>query len=331
MLSWGLLMAFTHRAAPLMLALFVLVQECVVMLRGRNAWRARWRFLPRWLPPTFAVTLVAIASGLATRALTGAPAEPAEARRPFLELLQLRSLTLFDHEQESIHLILFGTLLLVGCGLVWSLRRQAGERVQLRDGPLLAAGALLLASLVLRGENADLHYVVERTQWVALLLLALWTGSGLPGPWPLLLGVPAMLLHLDRLRYTEERMSGFLPHQQLLEQQAAGLPPGTTVIPVPCGNNWLYLHRTAFLAALHDGVVWTPIDHLRFRFQRPPDATMTAYAFKRAEDWGWLEEHLVAGREPKVDLILIEGTESARCATSTTGMGDACSRILLGD
>ena len=327
LVGWVLLAAFTHRAAPLLLALVLPAQEGLLRLRDPGSWGARWAHLPRWLPAVLALLLVAGASWLVTMALVGEPAEPAEPRRPIMDLLGLRPLVLFDQVKESGFRLAFGCLLLAGSGAVLLLRRRVGTYVPTGVTLLLVAGVLVLVSLVLRGENADLHYVSERTQWCALLLVALWAGSGLKGRWPLFIGIPMLVLHVERTRHTEAYMAGYLPHQQRLQDQAGELTPGSTVVPVNCWNNWLYLHQSAFLAALHDGVVWTPIDHLRFRFPSPPDAAMTDYAFKRAKDWGWLEEHLQAGRRPPVDHILLVGEEAGHCTARTQGMGTACSRI----
>lgn len=325
---WGLGAMYVHRAAPLFLILLVVCHELTMLIGGRMGWSARWPRVPPWLLWAVVIGLSAL-GGLRIMSLLyeNAAFEPSAVRDPSTDLLQLRPLLLFAKDQEQPYLIVLGALLLIALVLTTSARGFRDRRIQRADAALLAALVLITASLVLRNPNADLHYVEERTQWTALLLLVLWTGSAAWSRMTLVVAPVAIGLHVIRTVHIAKQMAGFHTRQQALETQAQELHPGSTVVPVLCDGNWLYLHQTAFLATLHDGVVWTPIDHMRFRFAAPATSAMIAYDFKKAKDWSWLEDHLNAGRSPLVDRIVPVGPDGTCQASDTIGMGPAC-RLL---
>lgn len=306
LLAFLLLAAMAHRSAPLLLLLFVGTTELAGLLAGDHDARMRWRSIVwrqvRW--PLLAMLLIAM--GYTFRLLyQGEAYEAFEPRDPWAQLMGMRPMLLFHQGREQPYLLCFGAGLLL---LLWRAGRMRilhGPRFDVRDGLLMAALLLWMASFMLDSPKAQLYFLVERAQWLALLLSGLWALCflRLRHAWwiaALLLGV-----HTLRTTYVERQMSGFEAQERSIRALAACLPPHGVVVPMGTHPHWIYMHQGAYLAGLHSGVLWTPVDHMRYRYGTAPHASIKAYTGKRATDWAWLEEHLARGLSPRVDVLLL--------------------------
>jgi hypothetical protein len=300
---------FVHRGAALLLLLLAGCLELAHRLADPAGWRHRWSLLPPLLPPA---ALLAAALFIAWRTAVilfpgREPNEPAVPRSPLGQLAELRPLLLFDATRERPWLVALGALGLVAVLLAAWTRRRHGPRWHRWDGLLLAALVLLMATFLLRSPHAHLFYLVERAQWLALLLAGLWAMAFVPRPALLPLAAALLLVHVPRTVQVGRDMGHFAHKRADLRSIARQLPPGAVVVPVDLETNWLHMHQGAFIAALHQGVHWGPVDHMLYRYGTYPSTDMVDYTFKRTQGWHWLTAHLHEGRPPRVDALLLLG------------------------
>lgn len=310
LLAFLLLAGMAHRSGPLLLLLMVGTTEIAGLLAGSHDARMRWRSITwrhvRW--PLLGMIL--IAAGYTIRLLyQGQAYEAFEPRDPWAQLTGMRPMLLFHQGKELRYLLFFGMGLLLLLWRAGRMRMVHGPRFDVRDGLLIAALTLWMASFMLDSPKAHLYFLVERTQWLALLLAGLWALCFLRMRHAWWLSALLIGIHALRTTYVEDQMSAFAAQERSIKALAECLPPQAVVVPMGAHADWLYMHQGAFLASLHSGVLWTPVDHMRFRYGTPPHAAIKAFTGKRAMDWAWLEEHLAHGLPPRVDVLLLWNAE----------------------
>ncbi|MBK6540050.1 MAG: hypothetical protein IPG10_01945 [Flavobacteriales bacterium] len=169
LLLWCALAAWSHRSAlPLLLPLMVATQEGIAFIRSRQFGKGALLLL---VGATTAVgALVAVVRTV--------PLEPVRTRDPWRDLWQLRPLLLMDEVAERQLLLAYGAFLL--CAIALAVHARWRSAWNTSDVLLPLTAVLLIGSLAVRTPMADLLYLADRAQWLALLLLALWFAVNVP-------------------------------------------------------------------------------------------------------------------------------------------------------
>ena len=304
----------THRSAVLMLLLLTGVHEMMLAMVERDTFRKRWSFLPRQAARAMIVVMAIGGMLLSFFFLYYRPAsEPAGDRSPFSDLLHLRSLLLFDGRAEppllmAMAVLMLGSVILAMHGI------QNRSAVRTQRAPLIAALALLTASLLVRTQWAYLHYFAERAQLFGLLLLMLWcavhvkiTGSSVA------LAFGILSLHTLRTVYIERRMAHYADERRFGHEVLAHLKPNTIVAPAYCEDDWLLQHQFAGLATEHKGIVLTKRDKVWFE-RDGAAAEALRHAIKgKPERWRWLLRCADDSLCPPMDYIVVLGYAGDSC------------------
>jgi hypothetical protein len=299
---------FAHGIGGVLIVCLVGTHELTEVMRSRSMAAQRWKDIPTWFIAGISALLMAVAVFAVQRNSLTAEVWSPEPHDPIGEFLRMRPLLLFDSAAEGPFRIAFGALLVIA--LCWTIaeRWRTVRGVRAGDSLLLASMGLILMSFVIRTPKAELLYLAERTQWLALLLLCIWLGmQRFPGRIGFLFAVCVLVLHAVRLVYIERRMAHFEGHDRSMIEAATHLSPHSFVVPVGLDSDWLVRHRTAYTALGHEGILFSARDHVRFGGIHDVHWTFHGYLFSAETDWHWLENHMEKRYPPRVEHVLVMG------------------------
>ncbi|MFN8351652.1 MAG: hypothetical protein U0U25_09335 [Flavobacteriales bacterium] len=311
--AWSLLLGaaiaqWLHRSGGTVLLLGLCTTELMRWAGDRVTARERLASLPmgwRWAA-VLAVLGALLYTGLvlARTPITEMPA-PRDAMQG---LLSLRAFLLLHAEAEAPHLLVLGGLLItaVSVSIVRRLRGMAPRGAA--DGLWVAALLLFAASVLVDTPYARLLFLPIRAQWLAWVLLGCWTIVSLPRTWWAHALVAGMVVaHGLRIVDVEQRMAGSrITHEELLAA-VDHLKPHGVVMPFNRDDNWLHDHLGAYLAARYEGVLFSPHDHLRFRYAQPVATPVRLFGTGPQHGLRWLEAHVAGGGPPVIDHVVLIG------------------------
>jgi hypothetical protein len=210
---------------------------------------------------------------------------------------------------EIPFLIGSGLLFLFGIVLaIWG-RWRSMRSIQPSDALLLLAMAFVFVSIGVRTPKTELLYLAERTQWLALVLVAIWLGlQPMPRRMAWVLGIGIVGLHATRMLYIERRMAVCEQHDRSMLDVARHFSPNSFVVPVGFDEDWLSRHRTAYTAIAHSGIVFSSRDHVLWGGISYPYWAQSGFQFHAENDWNWMTEHIQRGRSPHIAQVLVMGT-----------------------
>lgn len=241
------------------------------------------------------------------------------------ELIDLRSLVLFDKEGEmkflyALKLLLFVAVLVTAYDRLG--KRGSRRPVLERGDVLLFASLIVFAGYFAVPDSAGFaSYITVRLQLIGLLLFIAWL-SVRPVPlFPLLAPVVMVLLvHNARCGYVRERMEVMQTKLGLLQEAAEHLPVGSTVLPVSTEEHWLLSHLPSMLGAVRDINVLCDyecsLSYFPLVWCESIPAPMLAHFNGSSVCLDWLEAHTASGATPAIDHIIVLGfpTDSTYCA-----------------
>ena len=220
--------------------------------------------------------------------------EATSERNALLDLLTLRPLLMVDQNAEMWFLLVWGALFLAA--IVFSIRVRVRSKVLIpSDGLWITAGALILASLVFRTHGAFLVYFVERAQFVALLLLAIWISVTVRNRIIMIsIAFISLGIHISRQVFLEEKMAAMgVEHAEVMEA-AAHLTPGSIVLTIPANGNWLFQHEAVWLMIDHDGAVLSEKNQYWFAHNNDGPSHLRRTMGGRFYDLRWMQEYLAS-------------------------------------
>ena len=300
---------FGHRMGGVLLVGVAGMHELLGLLTTPLVTKQRWSFMPKWMRWAAAVALVAGVAFMIERNALKAEVLSPDAHDPALEFLQMRSLLLVDRVAELPLLIGTGLVFLFGITLAVRARWRSMRSVQPSDGLMLSAMALVIISIGVHTPKTELLYLTERTQWLALILVAIWLGlQPMPRRIAWVLGIAIMGLHATRMLYIERRMAGSEQRDRSMLDAATHLVPNTFVVPVGFDDDWLSRHRTAYTALNHSGILFSSRDHVRWGGIQHAYWSLHGYLFQAQNDWKWMEDHIRKGTAPYIGHVLVMGS-----------------------
>lgn len=306
--------ASMHRSgAPVLLSL-VFIHEGVLFLRSRPAFRVRWASVSGYALLALALMGTAVVVVLIVRIITGVTHfEQAEARAPLIDLLRMRPLLLVDSVAERPFLLGFGGLILVLLAIAGWTRWRRDRAWASGDALWISGASALLLSFCVRGPYADLIYLVERLQFIGLLLLCAW----LVIQWkPTLvlktLALCLFVVQIARIVHLERRLLPLRPSYEAAMEVPSHLPPHEVVLPVLRENNWILDHLGAFVSIDYDGVFFSPHEHLGSHIKPPVSRDMFRYGWGNRNNVKWLREHLESRKAPIIDHLVVFGRGAPR-------------------
>ncbi len=300
---------FGHRMGGALLVGVVGMHELTGSLIKPSVSAQRWSFMPKWIrwitvaAVVIGSTLMIHGSDLKTEVLSP------DAHDPILEFVRMRSLLLLDSVAEIPFLVGSGLLFLFGIVLaIWG-RWRSMRSIQPSDALLLLAMALVIVSIGFRTPKTELLYLAERTQWLALLLLAIWLGlQPMPRRMAWVLGIGIIGLHATRMLYIERRMAICEQHDRSMLDAARHFSRNSFAVPVGFDEDWLSRHRTAYTAIAHSGIVFSSRDHVLWGGISYPYWAQSGFQFHAENDWNWMTAHIQSGRSPHIAQVLVMGT-----------------------
>ncbi len=302
------LCTFAHKSGGCLLLLFVGTHEVFLFGTERSAWKARWAAVSKKLLATFLVLLAIAISWVVYRVIVVETAWSPEAHRPLRELFTLRALLLVDSKAELPLRIGLGVLFAALFTIALRERWRNDEREHPSDALLLSSALLLIASVIARTPKAEVLYIIDRAQWLALLLAACWISvQAIPRRVSLVAALAILLLHSARMVYIERRMHGMEARDRLTLDAAAHLDSHRFTVPVLLDNDWLAGHITGYVADASDGIVFTGRDHVRFEWKRQPTIHVYSYIFSLENNWEWIAPHCAKGTPPELHHVLVLG------------------------
>lgn len=311
--AWALLLGalvsvWLHRGGGALLALGVCSVEAMRWAGDRAAFRDRYALLPARWTWVAAVALATVALQMVRLLMRKPIVEMPGPRSALAELLSLRPFLLLHTAEEAPLLIAMGALILTT--LTVSIIRRARGLVPsgAADGLWIAALLLFSASILLDTDYARLLFLPLRALWCGYLLLGCWIVLALPrSGWGLALVGAMVVLHIMRLIQVEQRMAGSrITHEELLAA-VDHLKPHGVVMPFNRDDNWLHDHLGAYLAARYEGVLFSPHDHLRFRYAQPVATPVRLFGTGPQHGLRWLEAHVAGGGPPVIDHVVLIG------------------------
>ena len=241
------------------------------------------------------------------------------------ELIDLRSLVLFDKEGEmkflyALKLILFVAALIVGFERYRS--RLSGRRILQPGDVLLFASIVVFAGYFTMPDSAGFaSYITVRLQLIGLLLFVAWLAVR-PVPLAQLFApvLMVLLVHNARSGYIRERMDVIAPKLELVQEAAEHIPVGATVLPVSTEPHWLLSHLPSMLGAVRDINVMCDyecsLSYFPLVWCESTPAPMLAHFDGSSICLDWLEAHTTSGAAPAIDHIVLLGfpSDSISCA-----------------
>ena len=315
LLAVTLLLYFTHTMALAMFLVLIGAVEGAVLLGlkerpgaiARSPWQNSTAVLVACLP----AVLLVLRFSVSQETVLGEVNHWANLR----DLIELRSLVLY-HEIAEEKFTYSLKLLIVACGLLaaYGHWRQHGLRWMATDIPLVVAVALVVFYFFVPDSVGYASYVSIRSQWIALLLVAVWISLQ---PVPPIASVPmvVMILLANQARngHYSAQMEPIAERCDMMLEISRTLNEGSVVLPVNSDDNWLLTHISSFLVAERDIVLLDNYECATgyFPFIWCPDlpADLAAHLGGRADCMDWLPGHTMDQRSPRIDHIVLIGYE----------------------
>ncbi len=305
LLLWCALAAWSHRSALLMLPLMVATQEGILFIRSRHFWKGALLLL------VGAIT----AGGALLAVVRSVPLEPVRTRDPWRDLWQLRPLLLMDEVAERPLLLAYGAFLL--CAIALAVHARWRSAWNTSDVLLPLAAVLLIGSLAVRTPMADLLYLADRAQWLALLLLALWFAVNVPrSRIALALAAFALIVHAGRMLLLERRMAPYAEYHHDLMRAVQQLPERGVVAVAHRGNDWILHNAGAQVSAVYNGMLLDKRGGLWYARGTPEAERLREVIGGRMCEGYWLRHMERDPEERFVDAVLVIGPVEA--------VGDSC-------
>ncbi|MBK8340853.1 MAG: hypothetical protein IPK99_13045 [Flavobacteriales bacterium] len=302
---WCTLAAWSHRSALPLLLLMIATQEGIVFIRSRRFWKGALLLLGGLM----------IAAGLLLAVVGAAPIEPVRAVEPWRDLWQLRPLLLMDAVSERPLLLAYGVLLLFAVVLAVRARRRSAWNTS--DVLLPLAALLLIGSLAVRTPMADLLYLADRAQWLALLFLALWCATNVPrSRIALAIALAALTVHAGRMLLLERRMAPYAEYHHDLMRAAQQLPDHGVVAVAHRGDDWILHNAGAHVSSVYNGMLLDKRGGLWYARGSPQVERLRELIGGRMCEGYWLRHMERDPAERFVDAVLVIGAHGA--------IGDSC-------
>lgn len=229
------------------------------------------------------------------------------------DLIELRSLVLY-HEMAEEKFTYSLKLLIVACGVLGAYGhwRQHGLRLVITDIPLVVALVLVAIYFFIPDSVGYASYVSVRSQWIALLLFAVWVSLQ---PVPVIASTPVvvmvMLAHQARNGHYSTQMEPIAERCDMMLEVGRTLDEGSVVLPVNSDDNWLLTHISSLLAAERDIVLLDNYECATgyFPFIWCPElpAELVAHLGGKTNCMDWLPGHVEGERSPRIDHIVLMG------------------------
>ncbi|MBP6390029.1 MAG: hypothetical protein KA175_12100 [Flavobacteriales bacterium] len=296
---------WSHRSALQLLLLMVATQEGIQFVRSRHVWKGALLLLIGAI--TAVGTLLAVVHTV--------PLEPVRAVEPWRDLWQLRPLLLMDGMAERPLLLAYGALLLGAIALAARARWRSAWNAS--DALLPLAALLLIGSLAVRTPMADLLYLADRAQWLALLLLALWCAVNVPrSRIALALAAFALIVHAGRMLLLERRMAPFAEYHHDLMRAVQQLPERGVVAVAHRGDDWILHNAGAHVSTVYNGMLLDKRGGLWYTRGTPEAERLRELIGGRMCEGYWLRHMERDPEERFVDAVLVIGPAEA--------VGDSC-------
>ena len=318
---WCALATWSHRSALPLLLLMIAAQEGMVFFRKRQYSTGSLVLLGAAI-----MALVLLVS-----VVRMVPIEPVRDVEPWRELLRLHPLLLMDEMAERPLLIAYGALLL--CAIALAVHARWRSALHTTDALLPLAAICIFGSLAVRTPMADLLYLADRAQWLALLLLALWCALNVPpSRITLALAALALTVHAGRMLLLERRMAPYAEYHHDLVLAAQHLPDHGVVAVAHRGNDWILHNAGAHVSPVYNGMLLDKRGSLWYARGTPQAERLRELIGGRMCEGYWLRHMERDPEERFVDAVLVIGPAGAvddSCATTYRPVLDRAMRTTF--
>lgn len=314
LLAGAILAWQTHRSAPALLCV-VLLPMLAIELRDVGGAPARLRRC-RAMGMAAAVALISVCAVGLFPVLKKLSRRMPQSLPSFEDGLLLRPLYLPDEFDARWATHGISALLLIATIVGTWVRWRMGRKLLWHDAMLGLVPVFVLLAWFSRTPDGHELFVTERAQWLAALFLVVWLAAigAVQGGWPARVinatATCALLLHVVRLVRAEEVFAGLKPTRDAAMEACATLRPGSVVLPVMTGSNWLLQHMEAYIAIEYSGVLIVPGE--RVGLMAPLVDGQPQGWLRISRDPAWLMRHWRQGIPTQVDQVLFIGGDIER-------------------
>ncbi|MEZ4791422.1 MAG: hypothetical protein R2811_15605 [Flavobacteriales bacterium] len=231
------------------------------------------------------------------------------------DLIELRSLVLYHAIAEEKFTYSL-KLLIMACGVLGAFGhwRAHGLRLVITDIPLVVAVGLVGIYFFIPDSIGFASFVSVRSQWIALLLFAVWVSLQ---PVPTIASLPVLVMivlaHQARNGHYRSQMEPIAERCDLMLEISRTLDEGSVVLPVNSDDNWLLTHISSLLVAERDIVLLDNYECATgyFPYIWCPDLPkeLVAHLGGKTNCMDWLPGYISEQRVPRIDHIVLFGYE----------------------
>ena len=222
----------------------------------------------------------------------------------------LQPLFLLDRPEEAWPVLGIGLLLALSFATGIRARWRMGRKVFWHDALLGMLLSLMLIAWFYGTPTGHKVFIAERSQWIALLALALWLAAladAHRGWTARIIGGAALCalpMHLARLVQTKQACSRLLSVYMDAMEACDALAAGSLVLPVMADPDPLLQHLEAYVAICHDGILFAPGEHVTLVL---PTEMRRHASWLYSEDPFKFVRHWRKGLPPEIDQVLFMG------------------------
>ena len=302
---------FAHRFGPVMVCVLFLPAFFVELLQehiNRNKIARR----PMLARAAIVPMLLALCALLIARFVKAPPLPHANDLPALSDFFFLRPLYLLDHAKEQWMVRSIGVLFLISITAGIVARYTLGRKVYWHDAILALFIGFILLTWLYSAPSAGKLLVAERSQWLALLMIAIWiiAMADVPRKLPAwIIGGAALCvvpIQLIRLVQAEASFADLQQAHSSTMEASAALAPGSMVMPVLANHHWLFQHEASYVAIDHDGILLSAKEFVPYIHQDRRPHTRERLPMRL--DPYWLLRHWRSGIPPEIDQVLFIGS-----------------------